>query len=249
MSHNNKERLEDRLTRYIEAGFPIIFLNTYEEEKADRVIFQAAKTAGRERHISEWNGISPVSFETKVPMDAFGNTIDAVLKMFLAEDVPGRILVLKEPQAAMERPEVVALLRDIAMKIVTDRLAECTVIMVSSVYSLPKELEHYVTVLEPKPLTYEEITEIVRRIAADWEAELDEGSIEDMSIAFKGLSESEIQNILRLAYYQFGGVLDQKSLSMIFEQKRGPSCLHGDLDPLIFISIATLCSALSSSCS
>ena len=212
--------LEENITRYMEAGFPILYVNTYEEDKADRAILAAAKTAGRDKHMLEWNGFHAANFRTKAPLGIRDESLRGTLKLFLDDDTPQRILVLKEPKAAAEDPESVALLRDIALRIVTDRLEECTVIIVSSGYQIPQEIEHYVTVLEPKPLTYGEIEALIRRTAEKWEADLDEDSLEDMSIAFKGLTESEIVNILKLAAYQFEGALDKRALDMIFEQKR-----------------------------
>ena len=41
-----------------------------------------------------------------------------------------------------------------------------------------------------------------------------------MITALKGLTESAIQNILRLADHQYSGVLDRKAMTMILEQKR-----------------------------
>lgn len=212
--------LEESITRYMEAGFPILYVNTYEEEKADRAILAAAKTTERDKHMLEWNGFHAADFHTKTPLSIQDESLRGTLKLFLSDDTPKQVLVLKEPQAATEDPEAVALLRDIALRIVTDRLEECTVIIVSSDYKIPKEIEHYVTVLEPKPLTYGEIEALIRQTAKDWGADLEEKSLEDMSVAFKGLTESEILNILRLAFYQFEGVLDKKALNMIFEQKR-----------------------------
>ena len=37
--------LESKLIQYRDAGYPIIFVETYEEEKFDRVITKIAKTA------------------------------------------------------------------------------------------------------------------------------------------------------------------------------------------------------------
>ena len=42
--------VKEQLIRYMDAGFPILYLNTYEEEKADRII---SSMAGGKR-ILEW---------------------------------------------------------------------------------------------------------------------------------------------------------------------------------------------------
>lgn len=213
------QSLEEKLTQYMEAGFPILYINTYEEEKADSIIREAAKRA-RRRPPLEWNGSRLVNFDTKAPMSMSDDTLRGALALFLDDGTPGSVLVLKEPQAQMENPECTALLRDIASRIVTGRLEDCVVIIVSATYALPKGIEHYTTVLENDPLTYEQIGSVIQNTAQEWEATLDKNALDEMAVAFKGLTESEIQNILRLAYHQYAGVFDRKAMSMILEQKR-----------------------------
>lgn len=215
----SERSLEQQLTQYMEAGFPILYVNSCEEEKADAAIRQAADKVKR-KHIMEWNGAKLVDFFTKTPLSILDETIRGALSSFLDEETPGRILVLKEPQAYWENPECAALLRDIAHRITMNRMSECTVVIVSSVYSLPKEIEHYTTILEESPLSDAQITAIVRETAQEWDATLNQEVLDEMTTAFKGLSASEIQNILRLAYHQYEGVLDRKAMTMIREQKR-----------------------------
>ena len=214
-----KTTLIEDLTRYMEANFPILYLNTVEEEQADRAIAAAAER-NRRGEILEWNGFHVVDFQTKTPKGSLDDSIAGLLQMFLSEDTSDRVLVLKEPQAYFEQPEVLALLRDIALRITTGKLRDCTVVIVSSALSIPGEIEHYITVLESNALTYSEIAQIVRETAQEWSAELPENILDEMSTAFKGLSESEIRNILALAYNQYEGVLNRQTLSMIFRQKQ-----------------------------
>lgn len=55
--------VKQNLGSYIDAGFPILYIYTYEEAKADRYILDAA---GRKK-VLEWNGADGlVDFKTKV---------------------------------------------------------------------------------------------------------------------------------------------------------------------------------------
>lgn len=47
----NNTKLKLNLTRYIDAGFPIIYINTFEEEKVDELV----ASVGSDREIYEWN--------------------------------------------------------------------------------------------------------------------------------------------------------------------------------------------------
>ena len=57
--------LKSKLVRYIDAGFPIIYINTFEEDKVDVIISEISN--GKE--IYEWNETNGyIDFETKAPM-------------------------------------------------------------------------------------------------------------------------------------------------------------------------------------
>ena len=45
------KHIKEQFIRYMDAGFPIIYLNTYEEDKADALI----RSVAGGRKIEEWN--------------------------------------------------------------------------------------------------------------------------------------------------------------------------------------------------
>ena len=60
-----KNTLRARLVRYMDAGFPIIYINTFEEDKVDEII----RGIGAGRDIYEWNGTDGyIDFEDRHPM-------------------------------------------------------------------------------------------------------------------------------------------------------------------------------------
>ena len=52
----NNTRLKSNLARYIDAGFPIIYINTFEEEKVDEL----AASVGSGREIYEWMRLTDI---------------------------------------------------------------------------------------------------------------------------------------------------------------------------------------------
>lgn len=61
----NNTKLKRSLTRYIDAGFPIIYINAFEEEKVDELV----ASVGSGREIYEWNETNGyIDFRTKTPM-------------------------------------------------------------------------------------------------------------------------------------------------------------------------------------
>ena len=57
--------LKSKLARYIDAGFPIIYINTFEEDKVDNIISEIS--SGKE--VYEWNETNGyIDFENKTAM-------------------------------------------------------------------------------------------------------------------------------------------------------------------------------------
>ncbi len=211
--------LQERLIRYINAGFPILYINSYEEEKVDAII----KAAACGRDILEWNGANGyVDFKTKASFIE-DYSLEDTLSLLKSKNESGceldrKLLVLKDVYFQMENPRIIALLKELSVQI--GRGVDASIIMVSPVLSIPKELEKYITVLE---MDYLEIVEIKQVITAFIETHslgsVAHTLIDEMAIAFKGLSEFEVNNILALAYAD-AGELSRKDLSLIFEQKQ-----------------------------
>lgn len=97
----------------MDAGFPIIYVDSYEEEKIDSILKDIAE--GRE--VIEWNGARGlVDFDTKVPQLFNMNELPAVLDLFLdKEELERKIIVLKDCNSYIENPEVIAKLKNMAV--------------------------------------------------------------------------------------------------------------------------------------
>lgn len=221
--------VKENLHEYIEAGFPILYIFTYEEAKADQYIL---KTAGKKK-LLEWNGADGlVDFRTKVSKSiGRDHSLEAALSLLNnGRDLDRTLLVIKDAGGHLasegmsgepEAQKVTALLKEIARKIrKEDGGIDATVIIVSSVLHIPPSLEKLVTVLELALPDEKEISDIINGfIQNNGISALPKKFQEEMVTAFKGLSESEIKDILSLAYAQ-EGELTEKTLKLIFDQKQ-----------------------------
>lgn len=214
--------VKDNLSKYIDAGFPILYIYTYEEAKADRYI---ASVAGR-REVLEWNGADGfVNFKTKAPL-VLNQSLEATLAFLKAgKELNRKLLVIKDaaellnPDGQHKSDQVIALLKEIARKIRSGEI-DATVIIVSSTLHIPPELEKLITVLELDLPDEAEISGIINQFAE--ENEISSGPADfqaELATAFKGLSESEIKDLLSLAVSQ-DGELTKKALQLIFDQKQ-----------------------------
>ena len=89
-------------------------------------------------------------------------------------------------------------------------IAETTVI--------PRELENYITVFDIPLPTTNEIHALIRKFIDDLEIFVEEDTINDIALSFKGLNEFQIKQILNLAY-QDGGCIDKEDKLLILREK------------------------------
>lgn len=216
--------LKQQLSDYMDAGFPILYIDTFEEAKVENTIHQVADR----RTICSWsvaNGYGEYSTKTDEwllpPTKDESTDLAKVLesKLAIEDELHRTILLIKDAHIALENLEVVAYLKEIATRISGE--LECCVILLSPVVKMPVELEKYITLLESDYLSFEDIGGIINRFLAAHK-QLDPVTpklLEDMAVAFKGLSEFEINNLLALAVSEDAG-LSRNHLSLIFEQKK-----------------------------
>ena len=205
-----------KLARYIDAGFPIIYINTFEEEKVDSIIQEIS--LGKE--IYEWNETNGyIDFETKAPMQE-DCELETMLDQLKSVDLLDRkIIILKDIISYLDEPKIVSKIKGIARMI--NQGADATIIIVSSVLVIPKDLEKYITILEMDYLETDEIKEIIKEFISEnlGDQKIDDKLIDEFALAFKGLTEFEIINLLALAYAD-DGELSRKDLKLIFDQKQ-----------------------------
>lgn len=98
--------------------------------------------------------------------------------------------------------------------------ADATVIIISNTLVIPKELEKFITILEMDYLEGDEIRQTIRKFIKDNDLkDIRESLLDEMAVAFKGLTEFEINNLLALAYAD-DGELTRGDLHLIFDQKQ-----------------------------
>lgn len=211
----NLPTVKDNLVRYIEAGFPLLYIYTFDEANADRYI---EAVAGRKK-VLEWNGANGfIDFKTKSTLMPH-QTLEATLELLKAgKELDRKLLVIKDADEYIETKEVVALLKEIAWKIRSG--IDATVIIVSPSIRIPHALEKMITVMELDFPDEREINDIINEFLKDNEiSAITKDLLDKMSLAFKGLTAFEIRDLLSLAI-STDGELTNATLQLIFEQKK-----------------------------
>ena len=96
--------LSSKLARYIDAGFPIIYINTFEEDKVDNIISEIS--SGKE--VYEWNETNGyIDFENKTAIQE-ECTLSCMLDQLKTKDLlEEKIIVLKDITSYLEEPKIV----------------------------------------------------------------------------------------------------------------------------------------------
>lgn len=208
--------IKSKLQHYMDAGFPILYVNTYEEDKVDAIIAEIKY----DKEVYEWNESNGyIDFDTKTPVQEDCGLEQMLDQLKTKELLDNKIIVLKDIIPYFDEPRIVSKIKGLARLI--SQTADATIIIVSSVLVIPKDLEKYITILEMDYLGTKEIKQVIHNFINDCmdDQDIDEKLVDEYAVAFKGLTEFEIMNLLALAYSN-DGELNRSDLSLIFEQKQ-----------------------------
>lgn len=209
-----KKSAKDLIASYIDALYPIIYINHFDFKIIDEIITDIRDN----RKIVEYNnGLGIVDFKTKSPM----KECDLYHFLNLVKDdgyEQDTFIVLKDVHGQLDKPEIVSLLKYIAERNLYNESYNASVFIVSSKLCIPDELEDLITVVDMPLPSVSEIKNIMASFAKDLEIAVPEDVLSEIALSFKGLNEFQVKQILNLAY-QDGGCLDFDDKRLILTQK------------------------------
>lgn len=220
-SMHHKVSLSNRIKHYMDAGFPLLYLETFDVLKAENLLHTIAKEC--EYSIVEHNArgvffkesLHYAKTKLAATLDNFINPPPCNAELY---DLNKKMLVLKDVADDLKNSEIVGKLRYLAELIISD-CVDCRIIIVSPTKYLPSELEHLVTLLTMDYPTDSEIKETMEEFCTNNKIKLTDDLERKMLNAFKGMSEYEIRSVLQLAY-AIEGRIDASHLELIHEQKK-----------------------------
>lgn len=202
------------LASYIDALHPIIYINHFDTQLIDQAIAQVGKHV---QCLEFNNALGLIDFKTKAPQQ------DCSLEQFLYDSMDDGFdqetyLILRDVHNELKNPKIIALLKHIAENNLYKENYNETIFIVSEITVIPKELENYITVFDiPLPTTAEILT-IIQNFISDMHITVEQDTIDDIALSFKGLNEFQIRQILTLAY-QDGGCIDKEDKRLILKEK------------------------------
>lgn len=217
---NNKEKYTEKIKRYLHAGIPILYIESFEEYRIYQILLDA---------IRDWN-YSIIEYNSRGifcdgSKEKDNKDLSRVLSLFISSDKSNefynpnhKLLLIKDAVKRLDDPAVIGALKYFVEAIISGKY-DTRIVIVSSVVSIPKELEHLITLVSMKYPSREEIKSIID----DFCNENDTSPTDLLKIklinSMKGMTSFDIQNTLSLAFLT-NGKLTEDSLKVVIEQKK-----------------------------
>lgn len=234
--------LSQMLKKMIDVNTPIIYIQDYDFVRVDELIKNSIGEAYKKAE--EWNpGLGQIRFWTKaktgqgkmgkVTLNEYLYDVYSLNTEFGIEyEVETKYVILRDIQDLIDDVETKTLLQLIAQRKLYDRHYETTIIIVSSILKVPKELDKYVSMLDidnPFP-TDKEIEELINEHIE--ENGYDPENFKDtnnLMPSLKGLTKFEIDRMLDMAMSK-GGTLSSQDKEQILQHKKQMVKKSGVLD-------------------
>ena len=209
MNFNNE------LTLLLKARYPIVFINTIEEDRAEYVIRKTIKLSFN-RSIYSWDFVDGYTNNPNNEGFAKRNPVQALeLVERLTAQTPA-LFLLKDFNRFLTDVSISRKLKNISRIL---KLQPKTIIIIGSELNIPKELCDLITILQFQLPIESEINYELKRLIESLNIEIDEQVLESLTRASQGLSLERIRRVLSkiIATYR---TIDENSIKLLLNEKK-----------------------------
>jgi len=205
----------DELALFLKARYPIIYINTIEEDRIEYIIRKHIKT-NLNRSIYSWDFVDGYTNNPNNEGFAKRNPLQALeLVERLNPETPA-LFLLKDFNRFLTDLSISRKLRNISRIL---KLQPKTIIIIGSSLTVPNELQDLLTVIEFQLPSEEEINQELNRLVNSLNIKIDSQLFENLSRACQGLSLERIRRVLSkiIATYK---TIDENSISVLLSEKK-----------------------------
>jgi SpoVK/Ycf46/Vps4 family AAA+-type ATPase len=208
-------KFNDELALFLKARYPIIYINTVEEDRVEYVIRKNVKT-NLNRSIYSWDFVDGYTNNPNNEGFAKRNPLQALeLVERLNIETPA-LFLLKDFNRFLTDLSISRKLRNISRIL---KLQPKTIIIIGSDLTIPKELQDLITVIQFQLPLEEEISQELNRLVSSLNIKVDSQLFENLTRACQGLSLERIRRVLSkiIATYK---TIDENSISVLLSEKK-----------------------------
>ncbi len=204
---------EHELDLLIRSSYPIVYIPTPEEERAEQLVASVAAQGVPPRAVFTWDFVN--GFEGG-PTRAAGNPMQALNEIEKAHpDLPA-VFVLRDFHRFLEDVQVARKLRNLTRHLKASRK---TLIILAPTLRIPVDLAEEITVLDLAPPSAEEIDSELDTLLGQVTVRLSQGSRDALVKACQGLMMTRIRLALARAVASYGR-LDERAITLMLEEKK-----------------------------
>ena len=208
-------KFTDELTLLLKARYPIIYINTIEEDRVEYIIRKYIKTS-LNRSIYSWDFIDGYTNNPNNEGFAKRNPVQALeLVERLTAQTPA-LFLLKDFNRFLTDVSISRKLKNISRIL---KLQPKTIIIIGSELNIPKELYDLITILQFQLPIESEINYELKRLIESLNIEIDQQLLESLTRACQGLSLERIRRVLSkiIATYK---TIDENSIKLLLNEKK-----------------------------
>lgn len=206
----------DELNLFLKARYPIIYINTIEEDRVEYVIRKNVKT-NLKRSIYSWDFVD--GYTNNPNNEGFGkrNPLQALeLVERLSPETPA-IFLLKDFNRFLNDLAISRKLRNLSRIL---KLQPKTIIIIGSELNIPRELQDLITVLQFQLPTEEEISKELERLIKSLKLKIDTKLFEEITRSCQGLSLERIRRVLSKIIATYKTINENSILVLLSEKKQ-----------------------------
>jgi SpoVK/Ycf46/Vps4 family AAA+-type ATPase len=208
-------KFTSELNLFLKARYPIIYINTIEEDRVEYVIRKNVKT-NLNRSIYTWDFVDGYTNNPNNQGFAKRNPLQALeLVERLNVETPA-LFLLKDFNRFLTDLSISRKLRNISRIL---KLQPKTIIIIGSNLTIPNELQELITVLQFQLPLEDEINQELTRLINSLEIEVETELVESLTRACQGLSLERIRRVLSkiIATYK---TINKDSIAVLLSEKK-----------------------------